>query len=586
MSITRRDRRVITFYSYKGGVGRTMALANVAFRLADMHALDVVVVDWDLEAPGLHEFFDVSPARLAESRGVLDYFIEWREAAKRKDPKPPDAREWLIPIENTPRSPRHGSLRLLTAARVNQGYDARLSEFDWKDFYANASGALAVETLRKQLVESADVVLIDSRTGLTDAGGICTIQVPDGVVLMTTPNRQSLQGIEKIARSIAKAGARDRAGRQRATSWLTVCRMPSAEDAPLADEWIKLHTPQFKQMIDEGVLDREEHPYGLSTYLIPQRARWGFDEVLFTEHTGASPSDSLIASYKHLAVTVLDWVVGPFDLMAGEGFSQQEQQPSVDVLEKRAAAAEARRDIHGQLAALVWLGDVYDAGEKHTEALRVFERAGDIALGAELTEYQAAIKLRLARALTALDRTGEALNAAQTALKLAGEFASPSLQAQALILIGFLTLERDGDESAAPYFTRAVVASSLSGEADRALRILRAVASRGKAVEADRQLTKIIEHKRTSEQVYLSACRKVVEEIRKTGATSSELIAVETLLELTLREGDTLDIEELHARMDALRASGTGGYVAPRSATTNEGTARPKRDGAASKTRR
>lgn len=51
MNVTRPDRRVVTFYSFKGGVGRSMALANVAFRLADRNDLDVIVVDWDLEAP-------------------------------------------------------------------------------------------------------------------------------------------------------------------------------------------------------------------------------------------------------------------------------------------------------------------------------------------------------------------------------------------------------------------------------------------------------------------------------------------------------------------------------------------------------
>ena len=83
MRITRPDRRVITFYSFKGGVGRTMALANVAFRLADVHALDVVAVDWDLEAPGLHTFFGVSSETASASRGVLDYFEEWRAAVQR-----------------------------------------------------------------------------------------------------------------------------------------------------------------------------------------------------------------------------------------------------------------------------------------------------------------------------------------------------------------------------------------------------------------------------------------------------------------------------------------------------------------------
>ena len=47
-----RDGRIITFYSYKGGTGRTMALANTAWILA-ANGYRVLAADWDLEAPGL-----------------------------------------------------------------------------------------------------------------------------------------------------------------------------------------------------------------------------------------------------------------------------------------------------------------------------------------------------------------------------------------------------------------------------------------------------------------------------------------------------------------------------------------------------
>jgi MinD-like ATPase involved in chromosome partitioning or flagellar assembly len=51
---------IITFYSYKGGTGRSMALANVAHILAWRIAAPgkrVLAIDWDLEAPGLHKYF-------------------------------------------------------------------------------------------------------------------------------------------------------------------------------------------------------------------------------------------------------------------------------------------------------------------------------------------------------------------------------------------------------------------------------------------------------------------------------------------------------------------------------------------------
>ncbi len=47
---------IVTFYSYKGGVGRSMALANVAFELAKQ-GKKILMVDWDLEAPGLEKYF-------------------------------------------------------------------------------------------------------------------------------------------------------------------------------------------------------------------------------------------------------------------------------------------------------------------------------------------------------------------------------------------------------------------------------------------------------------------------------------------------------------------------------------------------
>ena len=64
---------IVTFYSYKGGTGRTMALANVAWILAS-HGYRVLAVDWDLESPGLHRFFLplLADPQLRTSDGVID----------------------------------------------------------------------------------------------------------------------------------------------------------------------------------------------------------------------------------------------------------------------------------------------------------------------------------------------------------------------------------------------------------------------------------------------------------------------------------------------------------------------------------
>jgi CO dehydrogenase nickel-insertion accessory protein CooC1 len=79
-----RDGRVVTFYSYKGGTGRTMALANVAWILA-ANGRRVLVADWDLESPGLHRFYNpfLKPATVREAAGIIDLIRDYLRAVPR-----------------------------------------------------------------------------------------------------------------------------------------------------------------------------------------------------------------------------------------------------------------------------------------------------------------------------------------------------------------------------------------------------------------------------------------------------------------------------------------------------------------------
>ena len=77
--------KIITFYSYKGGTGRTMALANVAWILA-ANGYRVLAADWDLESPGLHRFFHpFLPNAEREGRGVVDMIRAYQLTAMRSD---------------------------------------------------------------------------------------------------------------------------------------------------------------------------------------------------------------------------------------------------------------------------------------------------------------------------------------------------------------------------------------------------------------------------------------------------------------------------------------------------------------------
>ena len=84
--------QVITFYSYKGGTGRTMALVNVAVLLGESGSSsnNVLAVDWDLEAPGLHRYFasrcegfsdehKLTPASIDMIPGLIDLWYELKQ---------------------------------------------------------------------------------------------------------------------------------------------------------------------------------------------------------------------------------------------------------------------------------------------------------------------------------------------------------------------------------------------------------------------------------------------------------------------------------------------------------------------------
>jgi Mrp family chromosome partitioning ATPase len=71
---------LVTFYSYKGGVGRTMALANIAVLMAAW-GKRVLVVDWDLEAPGVEHFLAerAELASIQQGKGLIELLTELSE---------------------------------------------------------------------------------------------------------------------------------------------------------------------------------------------------------------------------------------------------------------------------------------------------------------------------------------------------------------------------------------------------------------------------------------------------------------------------------------------------------------------------
>nr|MDT0659630.1 FxSxx-COOH system tetratricopeptide repeat protein [Micromonospora sp. DSM 115978] len=199
--------RIITFYSYKGGTGRTMALANVAWILAS-NGYRVLTVDWDLESPGLHRYFHpfLKDKELRSSEGVIDLIRRYAESTI--DPRGQrGAIAELAQIEEYAVSlawdfPSGGVIDFVPAGRQDGAYSVKVSTFNWDSFWQRLGGGAFIGALRRDMSTLYDFVLIDSRTGSSDTAGICTVELPDTVVNCFTLNLQSINGAAAITESI------------------------------------------------------------------------------------------------------------------------------------------------------------------------------------------------------------------------------------------------------------------------------------------------------------------------------------------------------------------------------------------------
>ncbi len=213
---------IITFYSYKGGTGRSMALANVACLLAQRQAQaagrGVLMVDWDLEAPGLHRFFrdrfqrrlgtaDDYAKALDHAPGLIDLFWKLDEIvaglpAGHEEPGRDSEQRLRKALDLGPfvLETDIDSLHLLKAGRYGDDYPQRVNTFGWEALYNRAPWLIA--WFARWLAEQYEYVLIDSRTGITDISGICTMLLPEKLAVVFTPNLQSIEGaLEQIERA-------------------------------------------------------------------------------------------------------------------------------------------------------------------------------------------------------------------------------------------------------------------------------------------------------------------------------------------------------------------------------------------------
>jgi cellulose biosynthesis protein BcsQ len=196
---------IVTFYSYKGGTGRTMAMSNVAWVLAS-NGYRVLLIDWDLESPGLHRYLRpfLSDPELTRTPGLIDFLCAGQDGAGSRA-KSALLENYAVRLNWPFRG--GGAIDFIPAGRQDGNYAGRVNTFDWNRFHDRSGGDRLLDDMRRTFRARYDYVLIDSRAGVSDTAGICTAQMPDVLVVLFTLNRQSIDGSALVAASIrAKRG--------------------------------------------------------------------------------------------------------------------------------------------------------------------------------------------------------------------------------------------------------------------------------------------------------------------------------------------------------------------------------------------
>jgi tetratricopeptide (TPR) repeat protein len=216
--------RIFTFYSYKGGVGRSMALLNMAYYL-QARGRHVLIVDLDLEAPGASGFLHRSKELMpCEGTGdVVDVLKKVVDAVKQApagtEPQLPalhlkdylrsvDPKKYATAVH--PKAPR-ARLDVL-GAEQGPNYTAKFSALELPSLSTDQIGD-ASDLLRGLLIRHSfpfsqpwqeegaapesthyDYILVDSRTGLSEIGGLCVGPLSDRLIVLCGLNDQNIEG--------------------------------------------------------------------------------------------------------------------------------------------------------------------------------------------------------------------------------------------------------------------------------------------------------------------------------------------------------------------------------------------------------
>jgi MinD-like ATPase involved in chromosome partitioning or flagellar assembly len=362
--------KIVTFYSYKGGVGRSMAVANIGVLLAQMDK-KVLLVDWDLEAPGLEEYFQGIECLPKQKPGGLLQLLRDAPEFKCESFAPHVIRYYI-----------HGKheISLLDSGHDAHGYRDLLARWSWPDYFEKHKGGAYLERLRNHWLENYDFVLIDSRTGITDAGGVCTIQMPDVLVLMFAANQQSLTGVLKVAKAVVFARPNLFNTRLALPILPVPSRFEGRVEQTISGRWMERFAQDLGSYYEDWIAAGVPVSRLIEQIKIPYIPRLSFGEELSVVTEGTSDPDKIGFYYRNLA-----------NLLTSEVAAFSDSSELSDIMLPTRATPEP--SLAPRFIPSIFISSSYtDLHEHRASLIRVVEAQGLKAVAIEyLSDYEADI---------------------------------------------------------------------------------------------------------------------------------------------------------------------------------------------------
>ena len=267
------DVPVVTFYSYKGGMGRTTALVSYAMDLAINKNKRVVIVDCDLEAPGYLNFFDLSEhngLKSGKKNGVVE-FISDAQFVTNQDSL--DINDYIINVGNDNANKvaynNLSNIWLVPAGNLNEsyeteGYDTYKSSENRRNYLEglsriNLANITTVvndfQLLFSKLKETIhpDIILLDSRTGFNDIFGTTAFLLSDYVVGFFGFSRQTQPGLMNLLNEYYGPQSHFKLS-------LVFSILPTVMDEK-EDSWAEAHKQEIIDMITRIETEKKDLPF-------------------------------------------------------------------------------------------------------------------------------------------------------------------------------------------------------------------------------------------------------------------------------------------------------------------------------------